>query len=85
MIVELFTVAVLELDPSYDDNTAKARYLQDVVSQAIDDQNFLMACEGQKLITHYMIQAGRPVTEQMINDSRELAESLCRISEDNKL
>ena len=85
MIVELLTVAALELDPDYDDNTAKARYLQDVVSQAIDDQNFLMACEGQKLITHYMTQAGRPVTEQMINDSRELAESLCRISEDNKL
>ena len=85
MIVELLTVAALELDPDYNDNTAKARYLQDVVSQAIDDQNFLMACEGQKLITHYMIQAGRPVTEQMINDSRELAESLCRISEDYKL
>ena len=85
MIVELLTVAALELDPDYDDNTAKARYLQDVVSQAIDDQNFLMACEGQKLITYYMTQAGRPVTEQMINDSRELAESLCRISEDNKL
>ena len=85
MIVELLTVAALELDPDYDDNTAKARFLQDVVSQAIDDQNFLMACEGQKLITYYMTQAGRPVTEQMINDSRELAESLCRISEDNKL
>ena len=85
MIVELFTVAVLELDPSYDDNTAKARFLQDVVSQAIDDQNFLMACEGQRLITYYMVQAGHPITKQMIQDSRELEQHLCRISEDNKL
>lgn len=85
MIVELLTVAALELDPDYDDNTAKARYLQDVVVQAIDDQNFLMACEGQKLITHYMIQAGRPITERMIQNSRELEQQLCTISEDAKL
>ena len=85
MIVELLTVAAIELDPDYDDNTAKARYLQDVVVQAIDDQNFLMACEGQKLITHYMKKAGRPVTEQMIKDSRELEQQLCTISEDSKL
>jgi len=85
MIVELMTVAALELDPDYDDNTAKARYLQDIVINAIDQENYLMACEGQRLITHYMIQAGRPITERMIQDSLALEQQLCTISEDNKL
>lgn len=85
MIVEFLTAAVLELDPDYDDNTAKARYLQDIVINAIDQENYLMACEGQKLITHYMIKAGRPITERMIQDSLDLEQQLCRISEDNKL
>ena len=85
MIVEFFTAAALVINPDYDDNTAKARYLQDVVIRAIDEQNYLMACEGQKLITRYMMQAGRPITEQMIQDSRELEQQLCRISEDNRL
>ena len=85
MIIELLFVASVDIDPGYEDNVAKARYLQDIVNTAIDYNRFDMACEGQILITHYMVQAGRPITDRMIQDSRELAQHLCRIAEDRKL
>lgn len=85
MIIELITVAALEINPDYDKNVAKARYMQDLVSQAIDDENYLMACEAQRLITHYMTLAGRPITKSMIQESRELEQQLCTISQDRNL
>jgi len=85
MIIELLFVASLDIDPGYDDNVAKARYLQDLVNTAIDYNRFDMACEGQNLITHYMTEAGRPITDKMVQESRELAQHLCRIAEELKL
>lgn len=82
MIIELITVAALDISPDYDLNTSKAIYLQEIVSRAIDDHNYLLACEGQKLITRYMIQAGRPLSQRMIEESRELEQQLCAISKE---
>ena len=85
MIIELILAGTLELAPGYYENVEKARYLQDIVNYAIDEENFIMACEGQKLVTMYMYQAGKPIHQGMIDESHKLADHLCTIAEDAKL